>query len=245
VSRRADGPVMNFGHHSTTPSWRSAVLEFGAFLRPRHRAERGAAAVEFALVLPLLVTLLLGTVDIGFILSDNTKLRAITRETARHAAVSEYGKKLCPGTYQTNYAENLIAPSKRGNSSQHLVCLARYYGIEAGLDVRVAVRVVKYDKLTGTRLPGTNALYKASELPSALAVDQTVTPGNSVVICLQMRGKSRSGFMGSLLDKKILKTRVEMEITVGDQTATGSGDGPGDFAEAPLDTTNGWSACDA
>jgi hypothetical protein len=64
--------------------------------------------------------------------------------------------------------------------------------------------------------------------------------GNSVVICLQMHSKSRSGFMGSFFDHRVFKTRVEMEITVDSVDY-----GPGEFSDEPLDTINGWSACDA
>jgi Flp pilus assembly pilin Flp len=116
----------------------------------RSTNERGAAAVEFAMVLPLLVTLMLGSIDVGFVLSDNTKLRAVTRETTRHAAVGQFGRKVCPGTYQSANLplrdQSLANPdfgfvNRRERDSEHVVCLAKFYGADAGLDVRAAVRV--------------------------------------------------------------------------------------------------------
>jgi Flp pilus assembly protein TadG len=52
---------------------------------PPHRddRQRGAAAVEFALIVPLLVSMLLGVVDFGMALSQNISLQGAAREGAR------------------------------------------------------------------------------------------------------------------------------------------------------------------
>lgn len=50
--------------------------------------ERGASAVEFALVLPLLVTLIFGMIDFGFLFGQFNEVRHAAREGARAAAVS-------------------------------------------------------------------------------------------------------------------------------------------------------------
>ena len=49
--------------------------------------ERGAAAVEFALVLPVLVTLVLGIAEFGRAYNQETILAAAAREAARTMAV--------------------------------------------------------------------------------------------------------------------------------------------------------------
>lgn len=54
----------------------------------RDRGERGASLVEFALVAPLLILLLLGTVELGWALGLNNDARHGAREAARLAAVS-------------------------------------------------------------------------------------------------------------------------------------------------------------
>ena len=59
--------------------------------RPRHRrvpGERGAAAVEFALVVPLLLLLLFGIISYGFMLSLRQGLSQAAAEGARSAAVT-------------------------------------------------------------------------------------------------------------------------------------------------------------
>jgi hypothetical protein len=53
----------------------------------RRKRDSGAVAVEFALVVPLLVLFLFGTVVAGSIFVDNLKLQAAAREGARAGAV--------------------------------------------------------------------------------------------------------------------------------------------------------------
>jgi Flp pilus assembly protein TadG len=57
----------------------------------RLRSERGAAAVEFALVLPLLVVILLGTIEFGRAYNAQISLTHAARETARHMVIHDDG----------------------------------------------------------------------------------------------------------------------------------------------------------
>lgn len=50
--------------------------------------ERGAAAVEFALVVPLLISLVFGMIDFGFAINRYTMLNNATREGVRTASLS-------------------------------------------------------------------------------------------------------------------------------------------------------------
>jgi Flp pilus assembly protein TadG len=68
------------------------VLKVGA--RPgedgrpaRSRSQRGAAAVEFALLVPLLLMLVFGIVDFGFMMNRNTMLANAAREGVRAASL--------------------------------------------------------------------------------------------------------------------------------------------------------------
>jgi len=56
----------------------------------RRRDERGAAAVEFALVAPLLILLVMGVISYGYMLSFRQALSQGAAEAARAAAVSPY-----------------------------------------------------------------------------------------------------------------------------------------------------------
>ena len=56
------------------------------YIKPRR--ERGAALVEFAVLMPLLVLLLLGIVEFGWLLSQHLDVRHGAREGARLSAVN-------------------------------------------------------------------------------------------------------------------------------------------------------------
>ena len=56
----------------------------------RRRDERGAAAVEFALVVPLLLMLLFGLITTGMTFSDHLAATNATREGSRYGAATNY-----------------------------------------------------------------------------------------------------------------------------------------------------------
>ncbi len=55
-------------------------------LRKLHRREDGAAAVEFALVLPVLVLLVFGIMEFGMTFRDTLTIASATRTGARTAS---------------------------------------------------------------------------------------------------------------------------------------------------------------
>lgn len=57
----------------------------------RFRGDEGASAVEFALILPILIVLLFGIIDYGWWFGETLGLRSGVREVARLGAVNEAG----------------------------------------------------------------------------------------------------------------------------------------------------------
>lgn len=63
----------------------------GGWLMRRLKGERGASLVEFAFVLPILVTLVFGIVEFGISYNNYISLRQGAREGARMAVVGNFG----------------------------------------------------------------------------------------------------------------------------------------------------------
>jgi Flp pilus assembly protein TadG len=64
------------------------------------RSERGAAVVEFAVILPLLLLIIFGIVEFGFIFYNKAMLTNASREGARRAIVYQNdsdGNRVVPG----------------------------------------------------------------------------------------------------------------------------------------------------
>jgi Flp pilus assembly protein TadG len=58
-------------------------------IQARSGQERGAAAVEFALVLPLLLVILLGIIDFGLYFYNDLQLTHVARDAARYLSVDD------------------------------------------------------------------------------------------------------------------------------------------------------------
>lgn len=134
--------------------------------RRRHRGDRGAAVVEFALVVPVFVLLLMGIIDFANAYNDSNAVRQGVREGARQMVVGDWSISGCTS----------------GTSSQRVACLTKdRIGLDAA-DVRVMV------KLEGTYDQGQQATVCAMhEVRSITGMLSSVLDGRVTTSRITMR----------------------------------------------------------
>ena len=76
------------------------------------KGQRGAAAIEFAIVAPVLILILLGTIEMGLLLYDNQVITNASREGARSAIAQGQSESL--QTIIDNYCSNRLINLKDG-----------------------------------------------------------------------------------------------------------------------------------
>lgn len=90
-----------------------AICDFTVRVRAcavsRQADERGAAAVEFALVSVLLFTVMFGILQYGLYFNDSLNVRQGTREAARSGVVETFSFSGCT---ETSNAKNLVCATK-------------------------------------------------------------------------------------------------------------------------------------
>lgn len=69
-------------------------------------ADRGAAALEFALVVPILLVLVFGIIDFGIFFADSLAVRSAVRSGAREAVVLRCGSAQFSATCIANLTKN-------------------------------------------------------------------------------------------------------------------------------------------
>jgi Flp pilus assembly protein TadG len=158
--------------------------------------------VEAALVLPILITLILGIVDFGFAFNSYISLRQGTRETARQAAVNTTpqptsGSWSCPITANISGSVNSSASGAYGDVYD-LMCYAKN---RVGLDAASTRVSIYWDP--GSAGPPTVPPYSTNSSASAI---------NSVVICTQYPLNSITGIFSPMLNGTILNAKTEIRI---------------------------------
>lgn len=113
--------------------------------RPRRARERGVAAVEFALVVPILMTIIIGIIEFGMAWNYRTKLNNATQIAARSYSIDRNW-----ATARANVTG--LAPTAAVTKS--IDCTAA----NVGTAVTITTTVVRP---TYTRLFGANFTYRA------------------------------------------------------------------------------------
>lgn len=81
-------------------------------IRRRRRGERGASAVEFALILPIFLLLLFGIIDFGYMINRGSMINNAARDAAREASLNGTKAQVetvaKDGTAQVGGAPNVV-----------------------------------------------------------------------------------------------------------------------------------------
>lgn len=145
----------------------------------KSRTERGAAAVEFALVLPLLISLIFGIIDFGAAWAQKTDVHHGAREVARIAAVN-YNPLIETGSAQT---ATIVAAacSRMGEDTEATVTLTLSASGTAFVGDVVTVQVSQpYKSITGL-IPVAATL--SSQVEFRLERPASWSPTSSPVAC--------------------------------------------------------------
>ncbi len=114
----------------------------------RRPTERGAAAVEFALVFPLLILLVFGVVEFGAAWSQSTDVRHGAREAARLAAV-DYNPLDETGADQINTIIAAACTRMGNDSGASIEITLEAAGARNVGDVGVVTLVQPFSSITG------------------------------------------------------------------------------------------------
>jgi Flp pilus assembly protein TadG len=123
-------------------------------LRALPRRQRGAAAVEFALVLPILLVILLGIIDFGLYFYNDLQLTHVARDAARYLSVGDVDEATAAISnarlVSTTVGAPVVSPGSQGEESRItlngtytcLTPLPRLVGIgpSVGIDASVVMR---------------------------------------------------------------------------------------------------------
>jgi len=141
--------------------------------RLHRRSQRGAALLEFALVVPLLAVIVFGTVDLGRVSRLNTRLENAAREGAGIAQFDPF--RVNPGCHDHANVTDRVKDEDTG--------LASIAGF--------AVHVYKRDTSTGALVP--NGGISGCD---AAAPGVTIVPGDRVVVQVESSFDALTPFVG-------------------------------------------------
>lgn len=164
------------------------------------RDEQGQGMVEFALLLPVLLLVLVGIIEFGTIYSHVISMRQGVREAGRQGSVGQFGNSSCPVT---------VSPVQTAQqNTDDLICVVKDQAGATGIAVKVkfdttyaagqglvvcAIYPLAQAALTGliplgNRAATTKSQFRLENIPVApatglVASEETAPPGQNWNFC--------------------------------------------------------------
>lgn len=150
-------------------------------LRRARRDERGAAGIEFALILPVLCALVFGVVDYGLWFNDSLNVRQGVREAARVGVVQNFSSSSCPGAASDMAKLACIAKDQIGSAGgpTYVKIIVPSTGWKRTAPLTVCA-MVAYKGVTGFVPLPSDGLIK-SRTTMSIEVDDVVVPSGTTV----------------------------------------------------------------
>lgn len=159
---------------------------------PRCSESRGQALVEFALVIPIVMLVMVGLFDLGRVVFVNNSLSDGARNGARHAATDPRGAAYCANV------DEAVRSAIRGQPlSTYTVSLVTIDGDGNPLDTYVVCQ------------NGANGAGRAT-----MIADREVTPGDRVTVELQADVDLAVGFVAQAAGQSTFNLRAESTMQV-------------------------------
>jgi hypothetical protein len=163
------------------------------------RRERGAALIELAIALPILIMVVFGVVEFGVTYNDYISIRDGVRQASREGSVGNFGPAATTGA-----PCHLTGAETASDNIKRLICLTK---TEIALDsTKVRVKVLSgAPAFTGTG---------------------TFAKNDSLIVCAQYPVDAITGVIGQFLDGRSLQSRTAFRIEKSDIVATAGEETP-------------------
>ena len=174
---------------------------------PARRDQRGAALVEFIVVLPLLLVLVFGVIDFSGAFNDYQAVRQGAGAGVREAVVNQapvVGSPNCNASNVSDIHMSAGAPAP-GSAAADLIC---YTKSAVGLN------------MDDTRV--------------ALVFNAPFKPGQPMMVCVQYPVSSLTGFFSGLFNHRVLNAQSETIIEFLQPAAPDASLANGTVAEDPI-----------
>src|SRR5579871_965160 len=180
----------------------------------RRDAERGAALVEAAIILPVLLLIVFSMIDLSWVFYEYISVRQGVREGAREAAITTLPN-------DGNWSSCLLAPGNNvpatggyshANGGADFFDMMCYAKSRIGLGMGNGVRVSIAWSAIGANNPPNGTDWVPSTSPTAT---------DSLIVCAQYKVGSLTGVLSPVLNGKVVTSKTEIRIEQPSVTAAG------------------------